>query len=536
MKEEMFDKFFKLNPTWASFLGLHDPYDYLLPKGNTAHILTNLKLHEEYVERMRKSIDYNSLNDANKIDWHVLEDSLEMSRFEFYELRQHEKDPDAFGMIGGAFFAMVTRDYAPLERRIDAIVARLEKIPKYLEEFHSRFENSTPVKLWTEIAIESAQQMPGLFQFIAVASKDRIPDELHTRLVSATENLKDPLQNHMQWLENLKLRTTESWAIGKKKFEKLIELRGLGMTPEEIHQVGIKYLKNLKEERARLAAKISPGKSVEEVMKIIERNAPETFNEALEATKKAMEDAKQFIIENSITTVYTEDKLVVEETPAFLAPLIPFAAMMMPSRFDKPMIGVYIVTRPKDIKNLGKHLNYASLNNTAVHEAFPGHFLQGTISNRGSLIHLFAGGTETTEGWAHYCEQMMMEHGFVESLESKLMQINDVIWRAVRIILDVRLSSGEMSFDEAIDMLVKETGMSKEGATAEVRRYTLTPGYPLSYLLGKHLILKLREEIKKKLGAKYNEKIFHDTITANGYLPIRLLRKVFDQTLVKLKT
>ena len=338
----------------------------------------------------------------------------------------------------------------------------------------------------------------------------------------------------MQWLESLKSKTTDNWTLGKEKFEKLIQLRGLGMTSEEIYQLGVKYLKELKEERTRIAAQITPGKSVEEVMKMIEKNAPKTFEEAMSATREAMEEAKKFVIENNIATVYEGDKLMVEETPAFLAPLIPFAAMSMPSRFDKPMIGVYLVTRPKDIANLGSHLNYASIRNTAVHEAFPGHFLQGSISNRSSLIHLLAEGTETVEGWAHYCEQMMMEHGYVTGLESKLIQINDVIWRAVRIIVDVKLSRGEMSFDEAVDMLVKEVGMSKEGAMAEVRRYTQTPSYALSYLLGKHLIQQLREEIKQKMGMKYNEKFFHDTITANGYLPISLLREVFNRKIVNL--
>ena len=83
--------------------------------------------------------------------------------------------------------------------------------------------------------------------------------------------------------------------------------------------------------------------------------------------------------------------------------------------------------------------------------------------------------------------------------------------------------------DEAVEMLMKEAAMSKEGAVAEVRRYTQTPSYNLSYLLGKHLILKLRENVMEKLGTKYNERFFHDTITANGYLPISMLRKVFDQ-------
>jgi uncharacterized protein (DUF885 family) len=535
LKKEMFTKFFEKNPHFASYLGLHDPYDYLLPKGDTAHVFENLEMLEDYVRRMKETIDYNALNDANKIDWHVMEKALEMNKFEVYEIRMHELNPDAFDEVGGVFFAMITRDYAPLEKRIDAIIARLEKLPKYLKEFQSRFENSKPVKLWTEIAIESARQIPGLFQFIAAASKGKIPDELHGRLVSAAMNLMQPFQEHMQWLESLKSRTIENWALGKEKFEKLIQLRDLGMSSEEIYQLGVKYLKELKEERARIAAQIAPGKSVEEVMKMIEKDAPKTFEEALEATRKAMEEAKEFVIKNNIATVYEEDKLIVEETPAFIAPLIPFAAMMMPSRFDKPMIGVYIVTRPKDIANLGSHLNYASIKNTAVHEAFPGHFLQGTISNRSSLVHMLAMGTETVEGWAHYCEQMMMEHGYVTSLKSKLIQINDVIWRAVRIIVDVKLSRGEMSFDEAVNMLMKEAGLSKEGAIAEVRRYTQTPGYALSYLLGKHLILQLREEVKQKMGEKYSEKFFHDTITANGYLPISILRKVFDQKIAKLR-
>jgi uncharacterized protein (DUF885 family) len=208
---------------------------------------------------------------------------------------------------------------------------------------------------------------------------------------------------------------------------------------------------------------------------------------------------------------------------------------MMPSKYDKPQIGVYIVTRPKDIANLGNHLNYKSIRNTAVHEAYPGHFLQGSCSNRGSIIRIIIDGTETVEGWAHYCEQMMAEQGFITDPETKLVQVNDIIWRAVRIIVDVKLSRGEMSFDEAMDMLIKETGMSKEGATAEVRRYTQTPGYSLSYLLGKHLILQLKTELKQKMGSKYTDKFFHDTITANGYLPMSLLRRVFEQKIGKHK-
>ncbi|MDI6904617.1 MAG: DUF885 domain-containing protein [Candidatus Bathyarchaeia archaeon] len=529
LSQKMLDKFLEKNPDFATYLGLHEPYDYLLPNGSTERLVENLRLIEEWIKRLNETIRKEELNEEHKTDWEVIEKAYEHSKFSFYEQRMHELNPDALEEIGGLIFIMFTRDYAPLEKRIDAIAARIEKTPKFLEEFRSRFEKSQPVKLWTELAIEKAQNMGGLFQFVIYATKGKVSDKIHEKLSKAVENLQPAFKVHMEWLHGLLPKTKEEWALGREKFEKLLQLRDLGMTSDEIYQLGVKYLEELKDERERLAQQIAPGKSAEEVLKIIESKAPKTFEEALEFTRKTMEEARRFVQENNLATVYPEDVLLVKETPAFLTPVIPFAALIMPAKFDKPQIGIYIVTRPKDPANLGKHLNYPSIKNTAVHEAFPGHFLQGSISNRGSFVRLLAQGTETVEGWAHYCEEMMAERGFITDLETRLIQVNDTIWRAVRIIVDVKLSRGEMSFEEAVGMLVKETGMSREAAVAEVKRYTQTPSYALSYLLGKHLILKLKEEVKQKMGDKFDEKFFHDTITANGYLPISMLRKVFDQ-------
>ncbi|MEM3580341.1 MAG: DUF885 domain-containing protein [Candidatus Bathyarchaeia archaeon] len=533
--KEFLEKFLEKNPDFATYLGLHEPYDYMLPKGSTERLLENLKLMEEGLTRLRETVNPTELNEDHKIDWEVLEKAYERWKFDFYERRIHELNPDVSEDLGGLIFIMFTRDYAPLEKRIDAIAARIEQMPRYLEEFRSRFEKSQPVRLWTQLAIEKTQNLMGLFIFILQAVKGKISDKTYERLQKAVENFYPAFKAHMDWLHNLLNKTCEEWALGKEKFERLLQLRELGMTSDEILQLGIKYLNELKAERERIAQQIAPGKSVEDVLKMIESKAPKTFEEALEYTKKAMEEARRFVQEKGIATVYPEDVLLVEETPAFMTPVIPFAALMMPAKFDKPQIGIYVVTRPKDPANLGKHLNYPSIRNTAVHEAFPGHFLQGSVSNRGSVIRLLAEGSETVEGWAHYCEELMWEKGFITDLETRLIQINDMIWRAVRIIVDVKLSRGEMSFEEAVDMLVREAGMSREAAVAEVNRYTQTPGYPLSYLLGKHMILKLREEVKQKMGERFDEKFFHDTITANGYLPISMLRRIFDRKIRELK-
>jgi uncharacterized protein (DUF885 family) len=534
--QEMLTKFLENNPDAATGLGLHDPYDYLLPNGSSNRFLKDLKLLEETLARLSKTVKREELSDEHKIDWELVEIAYEQSKFAFYEQGAHELNPDAFTELGGLVFMMLIRNYAPLEKRMDAIAARIEKIPGYLDEFHSRFENSHPAKLWIEIAIETAQNMNGLFQFILQITKGKIPEATYARLRKASENLEPVLKKHMLWLHGLLQDASGEWALGKQKFEKLLRLRRLNMTSDEIYQIGTKYLSELKSERERLAHELAPGKSGDAVLKTIERNSPKTFEEALEFTRKTMEEARRFIQEKNLATTYSEDVVLVEETPAFLAPMLPFAAMTMPARFDRPQIGVYIVTRPKDTANLGKHLNYPSIRNTAVHEAFPGHFLQGAISNRSSIFQLLAQGTETVEGWAHYCEQMMAEHGFAADLETRFVRVNDMIWRAVRIIVDVKLSTGEMSFEEAVEMLVREVQMSREAAEAEVKRYTQTPGYPLSYLLGKHLILKLKENVRTRLGSKFDEKSFHDTITANGYMPTSLLQKVFDQKISKRNT
>jgi uncharacterized protein (DUF885 family) len=531
---EIFQKFMAVNPFYATFLGLHDPYDMQMQDGSSRNVFDSLKLIEEWADRAMKTIKYEKLSSGHKIDWKTLELAYEKTKFSVYEHRTWETNPDAFDEVGGTFFIMFTRDYAPIEKRVEAIVARMEKLPKFLEEFRTRFEKSQPVKLWTEIAIESGQQIPGLFMFIVAATEGVISEDLHKRLTQTTAGLQEPLKQHLAWLQSLLPRTKTEWALGKEKFDKWLKLRGLGMTAEEIRKLGVKYLNELKEERAELAEKIAPGKSIKEVQELIESKAPKTFEEALRVTRETMEKSKEFIIENDIATIYPDDKLHVDETPAYLAPLIPFAALIGPAKFDKRQEGNYIVTRPKDVKNLGKHLNYASIPGTAVHEGYPGHFLQGAMSNRGSLVKQFGGGIEVIEGWAHYCEDMMTKHGFVKGYESEFAKVNDGIWRAVRIIVDVELSRGEMSSDEAVDMLMKEAGMSKEGATAEVRRYTMTPGYPLSYLIGKHLILQLRSNIEKRMGKRFNEKFFHDTITANGELPIGLLREVFDMRLAEM--
>ena len=171
--------------------------------------------------------------------------------------------------------------------------------------------------------------------------------------------------------------------------------------------------------------------------------------------------------------------------------------------------------------------NFASISNTSIHEAYPGHHLQLDTARRNpSLTRLLTDAPEFVEGWGMYSELMMREHGFDDDPRVPVIMHTDAIWRACRIILDVRMHRGEISVDEATDFLVEQTNFERPNAHAEVQWYTYRPTYPLSYLLGRTLLLGLRADEQRRLGDAFSLKDFHDTLLRNGSLPISFHRRL----------
>jgi uncharacterized protein (DUF885 family) len=212
--------------------------------------------------------------------------------------------------------------------------------------------------------------------------------------------------------------------------------------------------------------------------------------------------------------------------------VIPFAAYFSPGKFEpgRPE-GIYVVTPSVDGDPAAmREHNHASIYNTSIHEAYPGHHLQLVVANQHpSLIRLLVDAPEFVEGWAMYCELMMREQGFDTAPAHRLMMHTDAIWRACRIILDVRLQRGEIGVDEATDFMVEQTGFERPQAAAEVKWYTYRPTYPLSYLLGRQLLLRLRADEQKRLGSSFSLRGFHDALLNQGGLPISFQRRLLTQ-------
>jgi uncharacterized protein (DUF885 family) len=514
----------KINPISATYMGLHQ-FDNDMPDGTHTAYLQEIETMKNYLMEF-ETLDIQDLHQENALDQQLAVYGLKLQLFEDESLRLWEAFPTGVNTLGDAIFPLFTREFAPFKSRIDSIIQRIEKAPKFLEESKSRIRR--PVKLWIDISLESSKQLPLFFNSIISAAKSK---GLETKkLEEAVKETSTYLKDYEKWMSTeLMPNSTLDFAIGTEKFEKLLELRGFEMNSREILAFGESSLNKEKKRLEELSGKIDSNTTVKEVKSIIKSNHPASFKEALNLVKKTVQEAKLFVSTHDFATIPEGENLIVIETPSYLRHIIPFAAYFSPARYESSKVGIYITSPPDGGDEILNELNVASICNTAVHEGYPGHHLQLTYNAiNPSLMRALFQGTEFIEGWAHYCEESMQNLGWKNTIDAQFMQTVDLIWRAARIIIDVKLSKGMISLEEAESILINETGMSKGSAMAEVKRYTYTPGYQLSYYLGRHLIKNLKKEAKKIWGKRYRDRLFHDSLLQSGGLPIQFLKTVIS--------
>ena len=521
------------DPILATQMGLHQ-WDHLLPKGTREFEMEGIRILKEFRERLGAT-DVSGEKAEGRIEKMALEETVDLWLFQAEELRFWEQIPEGTLTLGGAIFPLIARDFAPASERLRNVRARLEAAVPFLEETKGKV--TSPVRLWSQIALESGRRLPAFLQAVKAVSQVALSPEEHAKMEEALSRVTEAVADYDRWIEgDLIPRATEHPIIGEERFRRMVGLRGLGISVEEIYELGQKYLAESKTRLESLKERVKPGASVEEAKELVKENRPKDFPAALEAYRESIARAKRFVVEKRLATIPPGEDLVVQETPTYLRHLIPFAAYFPPGRFEKRQVGIYLVTPPEDLERGLREHNFPSILNTTVHEAYPGHHLHFVGANRHpSLARALIYAPETIEGWAHYCEDLMQEHGFHNSPEAEFAQCLDTIWRAARIIIDVDLHCGRMGFQEAVAFLTKEAGMEESSAMAEVKRYTQYPTYQLSYLVGKHLIRELRDYVQRERKEEFTEGFFHDTLLYAGTLQVHYLRELFEARLAAMR-
>jgi uncharacterized protein (DUF885 family) len=524
--ETRFVRLVRDNPVLGTALGLHHDDD-LLGDGSREAVLTKLEEEREYLAEV-EAIDPAGLSTEARFERDLELHTVRRAIFDIDVLRLWERRSFALDVVGDSLFLLFARHHAPLPERLDAIAGRLEAVATYLEESKTR-ATVPQVRLWQQIELETASKLPTFLDELVAAGVGVLPASEQRRLERASEAAKIAVELYASWLEGTLPGGTDDWAIGREKHDALVELRAFdGYDADAILALGWERLHEERAARAAAAREIDPDADEATVIDRVKSDQPATFDDALEAYRDAMYRAKRHLVDHDLATIPDGERIEVVPTPEYLRNVIPFAAYFEPAAFDPAPEGIYIVTPSVggDPNAMREH-NYASISNTSIHEAYPGHHLQLDTARRNrSLTRLLADAPEFVEGWGMYSELMMREHGFDAGPAFRVVMHTDAIWRACRIILDIRLHRGELSVEEAIDFLVEQTSFERPNAEAEVKWYTYRPTYPLSYLLGRTLLLGLRADEQGRLGERFSLKAFHDTLMRNGSVPISFHRRL----------
>ncbi|MFN8629567.1 MAG: DUF885 domain-containing protein [Chloroflexota bacterium] len=517
---------FHANPIIASYFGIHEE-DARLGDPSIESVEDEIARDKAHLAAI-EALNPDDLSAAVRFERDLELHNLRLQLFDADVVRNWHRRPSAAGDIGDAIFLVFARGSAPLAERLGNITERLEGVPAYLQASRSRAKGPA-VSTWQETDLRNAEDLPYLFAEVRTAADDLLSQGELARLDRAIANAQSALEGWTGWLREGLERADDNWPLGSERYDELVRLRSFGdLDANAILEIGEEQLRRNHEGRRAAALEVDPNADEATVIDRLKNDHPDTFEEALDGYRDAMRRSRQYLIDHDIVTVPDDEEIAVIPTPEYLRSVMPFAAYFSPARFDADRRGLYVVTPAVDNDpNAMREHYWASISNTSIHEAYPGHHLQLHVANsHPSVTRMLTDAPEFVEGWGMYSEQMMREEGFDAGPEFRTAMYTDAVWRSCRIILDVKMHRGQISEDDATDFLIEHTAFETANARAEVRRYTYTPGYQLSYLLGKVLILGLREEEKRRLGADFSLKRFHDTLLRNGSLPISFHRRL----------
>ena len=318
-------------------------------------------------------------------------------------------------------------------------------------------------------------------------------------------------------------RAGNHFPLGRELFDrKLHTAHMISENADELLRFGERLRATAIAELERIAKEIEPGTPWQEIAAQLRTDMP-TPDSALEEYREAMDAARHFTISRNLMPV-PDTILEVVPTPDFLRPIIPLAAYQGPGAFDAVQRGLFLVTLPENGESWRSHCR-AELPSTALHEGIPGHHLQMSIGNQlQSVPRRVLSTPAAREGWALYCESLMAEMGFLDSAAERFFQAHHLLWRAIRVILDVSLHTMGMTMEEAAARLRDELGFEPHVAEAEAKRYCAYPTYQLCYAVGRRDILALREDMRKVRATEFSLSAFHEELLQYGALPTALAR------------
>jgi uncharacterized protein (DUF885 family) len=522
---------YEQEPSFATTLGIHR-YDDLIADYSAASVTADNDAIRSFLKRL-DDIDIESLSLEAQLDYEQTKHTLDGRLLRNEVIRPWAKDPDTYSSgIANDAFVMISRTFAPPEQRLRSLTARLKLMPNVLAQARKNLDN--PPRIYTEIAIEQIDGNRDFFAKDVPAAFSDVKDTAAlTEFSTANAAVVAALDDYKAWLQNdLLPRSNGSFAYGADTYQKVLAADEMITTPlPDLLAIANEDLKRNRRAFAEAAGKVDPTKPPAEVLAEVEKGYPPA-SELLAVTQDNLDGLMQFVRDNQIIDLPPAPPARVVETPPFLRATTS-ASMDTPGPFEKVATEAYFnMTLPNPAWPQEEQDDFMTawyrqmISNVSVHEVWPGHYVQFLYAKTypSDVRKVFATASNF-EGWAHYCEQMMLDEGLhADDPRYRLAEVQDALLRDVRFIVGIKMHTEGMTVEQARDMFVNEAYVPAAVAESEAKRGTsdATYGY---YTMGKLMILKLREDYRQKLGDRYSLKDFHDAFIKLGPLPLPLIRR-----------
>jgi hypothetical protein len=464
-----------------------------------------------------------------EIDRTALLGDIRSTGHRFAEEQPHVRNPGFWlSHLFQALYSLLTRSEPEPAARASAVLARLRDTPAFLEAAQATIDEPPAVFVDTALAM-----LPGGGELVAqvVAGFGGVAGEFAAELKqSGEEALKALVQFGTALRDRIEpAADPQAFAIGEQQFSRRLQHEHALMSgPGELWRYGQRLQEETTQELATLARQLD-GRPWREVVERLQAESPPP-GELLSTYASEVDRVCGFVTERGLVTVPGSGVDVVP-TPAYLAGLVPFAAYEPPPIYLEHHRGRFYVTEPDPklpaaalAQQLRGHCRHA-LPVMVAHEVYPGHHLHlVTLQALGSEVRRHVWTPIMVEGWALYCEQLMEEAGYYQTTETRLFRLVNLLWRAIRVVLDVGLHTRGMTPAQAIDYMVEHLPIERPNAEAEVRRYCAWPTYQLSYAVGRRELLSLRHSYQQRAGSDDILRRFHDDLMQYGGLPVSLAR------------
>jgi uncharacterized protein (DUF885 family) len=529
-------------PQAGTGLGLHQ-YDGKVTDYSKTSLDAELARLKSFDEKLG-GVDQARLTPQNACDYRILRNAVRHEIFNFEQLHAYTQNPMAYsGAIDVNIY--IKRDFAPLADRVRSVIAILNQTPAIMAAARTNLEESLP-RPQIETAIEEAD---GAADFLGKDLVDALKvlkdDKLMADFNAANQRAIQEMRGYSAWLKEQKLpRANENYALGRDKYIQMLQVgEMLTATPEQLLDVANRELARKQQVFADTARQIDPTKPAIEVFKAIQKDHP-TEKNLIPDTARDLEAIRQFIVDHHVITIPSQVRAHVTETPQYLR-ATSFASMDTPGPFEtKATEAYYYVTPvepdwpPAQKEEWLTAFNYYTTDIVTIHEAYPGHYIQFLHLNASPATRLekIFGAYAFIEGWAHYCEQMLVDEGYgagssataeaqIKAAKYRLAQTDEALLRICRMCVSLRMHCQGMKVDEAAKFFQDNCYYESKPARSEAMRGTFDPEY-LYYTVGKLEILKLRDDYQKQEGGSFSLQKFHDEMLRHGAPPIRLLREV----------